>query len=384
MDRRRAGRCTASSAQRDRAAVRRVDAVLARRRGGADDPRRRAPTSRSRPSTGSSRGVAGLELPGSAEDRALRVGLRDEHERVRDGRRGRRGAARAAARGRSGRGAEGLAIAAAATHPFARPEAQPIVKEERYVTFVGYGGISVRRQGVQGLHVHVGMPSAEECWRCLEAIVPWLPVVLALSANSPWFAGELTGMASNRAPMLAELPRAGGAARVRVVRRVGGVGRAARAARRHRGLHAHLVGRAAASEARDARGARSRPADRRAALGGVRSAAAGALRDGARRRAAAARRDARRPRPRRLRAEPLGGGALRAARASCCIPTATRYVPASELGAELLELVAPRRARARRRGAARAHRPERVRGRAAARSTSPAGGGGGLVARSLG
>ncbi len=83
------------------------------------------------------------------------------------------------------------------------------MKEERYVTFVGYGGISVRRQGVQGLHVHVGMSSAEDCWRCLEGILPWLPVVLALSANSPWFAGALTGMASNRAPVLAELPRAG-------------------------------------------------------------------------------------------------------------------------------------------------------------------------------
>ena len=66
----------------------------------------------------------------------------------------RRAAAAAATR-------EGLAIAAAATHPFARPEAQPIVKEERYVAFVGYGGISVRRQGVQGLHVHVGMPDAD-------------------------------------------------------------------------------------------------------------------------------------------------------------------------------------------------------------------------------
>ena len=77
------------------------------------------------------------------------------------------------------------------------------------MTFVGYGGISVRRQGVQGLHVHVGMPSGEDCWRCLESVVPWLPVVLGLSANSPWFAGVLNGMASNRAPILAELPRAG-------------------------------------------------------------------------------------------------------------------------------------------------------------------------------
>jgi carboxylate-amine ligase len=105
---------------------------------------------------------------------------------------------------------EGLAIAAGGTHPFARPEEQPIVQEERYLTFLAYGGISVRHQGVQGLHVHLGMPSPEDCWRCLEAILPWLPVALALSANSPWYSGELTGLLSNRAPVLAELPRAGG------------------------------------------------------------------------------------------------------------------------------------------------------------------------------
>src|SRR5215212_6477291 len=81
---------------------------------------------------------------------------------------------------------EGLAVAAAGSHPFARPEAQPVVKEERYVSFVGYAGISARRQGVQGLHVHVGMPTADDCWRLLEGMLPWLPVVLALSVNSPW------------------------------------------------------------------------------------------------------------------------------------------------------------------------------------------------------
>jgi len=155
------------------------------------------------------RGVEGRDLPGRLKTELFasvfetntnvcaRVGEIDEALPVL-----RRAAAEAAA-------AEGLAIAAAASHPFARPEAQPIVKEERYITFVGYGGISVRRQGVQGLHVHVGMPSGDACWRCLDAIVPWLPVVLAVSANSPWFAGELTGMASNRAPVLAELPRGG-------------------------------------------------------------------------------------------------------------------------------------------------------------------------------
>lgn len=155
------------------------------------------------------RGVEGLDLPGRLKTELFasvfetntgvcaNVGEVDEALPVL-----RRAAARAAER-------EELAVAASGTHPFARPEAQPIVKEERYVTFVGYGGISVRRQGVQGLHVHVGMPSADDCWRCLDAILPWLSVVLALSANSPWFAGELTGMASNRAPILAELPRGG-------------------------------------------------------------------------------------------------------------------------------------------------------------------------------
>jgi carboxylate-amine ligase len=103
----------------------------------------------------------------------------------------------------------GLALAAAGTHPFARPDAQPVVDEERYTSFVGYAGVSARRQGVQGLHVHVGMPSGEACWQALEWMLPWLPLVLALSANSPYLAGEATGVASNRAPVLGELPRAG-------------------------------------------------------------------------------------------------------------------------------------------------------------------------------
>ena len=106
-------------------------------------------------------------------------------------------------------GERGLAIAATGSHPFSSPESQPIVQEERYLTMVAHHGPSARRQNVQGLHVHVAVPSAEDCWRLLEGLLPWLPVVLALSANSPWFDGELTGMASNRAPVLVELPRTG-------------------------------------------------------------------------------------------------------------------------------------------------------------------------------
>jgi glutamate---cysteine ligase / carboxylate-amine ligase len=103
----------------------------------------------------------------------------------------------------------GLRIAAAGTHPFSDPEKQQIASDPRYKEFVGFAGVSARRQGVSGLHVHVGMSSADACYATLEAILPWLPLVLALSANSPYLAGRATGLASNRAEVLAQLPRAG-------------------------------------------------------------------------------------------------------------------------------------------------------------------------------
>jgi glutamate---cysteine ligase / carboxylate-amine ligase len=103
----------------------------------------------------------------------------------------------------------GLRLAAAGSHPFAEPEELEIVDEKRYEAMVGYAGVTARRQGVSGLHVHVGMPGPEECLATLETILPWMPVVLALSANSPYLAGKATGLASNRAEVLAQLPRSG-------------------------------------------------------------------------------------------------------------------------------------------------------------------------------
>ena len=109
----------------------------------------------------------------------------------------------------------GLAVAAAGSHPTSRPEEQEIADDERYRAFVEYAGPSARRQGVSGLHVHVGMPSADDCFRVMETILPWLPLVLALSANSPYLAGVETGMLSVRAEVLALLPRAGAPPAVR-------------------------------------------------------------------------------------------------------------------------------------------------------------------------
>jgi carboxylate-amine ligase len=103
----------------------------------------------------------------------------------------------------------GLVLAAAGTWPPAEPEAQEITKDEGYLRFVEYAGSSAHRQYVSGLHVHVGMPSAAACMAALEAVLPWLPVVLAVSANSPYLAGRETGLASARAEILALLPRSG-------------------------------------------------------------------------------------------------------------------------------------------------------------------------------
>jgi carboxylate-amine ligase len=53
------------------------------------------------------------------------------------------------------------------------------------------------------------MPDAKAAFRVMETIIPWLPVVLALSANSPYFEGRDTGMLSIRAEVLGLLPRHG-------------------------------------------------------------------------------------------------------------------------------------------------------------------------------
>ena len=103
----------------------------------------------------------------------------------------------------------GLVIAAAGAHPTVPLESLPVVQEPRYLEMLEQVGYPARRQGVNGLHVHVGVESSQRCYERLEAVLSWLPVVLALSANSPYVDGLANGMLSNRAGVLAELPRGG-------------------------------------------------------------------------------------------------------------------------------------------------------------------------------
>jgi len=104
----------------------------------------------------------------------------------------------------------GLALAATGTWPTAIAQEQEITPDPGYLEFVEYAGSSARRQFCSGLHVHVGVASPEACMAALERVLPWLPVVLAASANSPYLAGAETGLASTRAEILALLPRSAG------------------------------------------------------------------------------------------------------------------------------------------------------------------------------
>lgn len=105
--------------------------------------------------------------------------------------------------------AQGLVVAGSGTWPAAVPEEQELSANKGLLEFVEYAGSSARRQYCSGLHVHVGVESPEACMRSLEAVLPWLPVFLAVAANSPYVAGLETGLRSTRAEILAFLPRAG-------------------------------------------------------------------------------------------------------------------------------------------------------------------------------
>jgi carboxylate-amine ligase len=104
---------------------------------------------------------------------------------------------------------QGLLIAAAGTHPFARWEDQLIVDEERYHHLVDELQYVVRQFLIFGTHVHVGIEGADRAIYVADGLRRYLPLMLALSTNSPFLRGQRTGMLSSRIPVYRALPRAG-------------------------------------------------------------------------------------------------------------------------------------------------------------------------------
>jgi carboxylate-amine ligase len=103
----------------------------------------------------------------------------------------------------------GLAIGSAGTHPFAMWEDQRIAARARYRELVSAMRFVARQELIFGLHVHVGVDDADKAIHVADGIRVHLPVLLALSANSPFWRGDQTGLASTRMPIFRQFPRVG-------------------------------------------------------------------------------------------------------------------------------------------------------------------------------
>lgn len=94
-------------------------------------------------------------------------------------------------------------------HPYARWQDQQITPLARPRAIAQELQSIAKRAAVFGLHVHVGVRSGERAVAIMNALIPALPVLLALSANSPFCDGEDSGLASMRRQVLASMPRSG-------------------------------------------------------------------------------------------------------------------------------------------------------------------------------
>ena len=104
---------------------------------------------------------------------------------------------------------QGLLIGAAGTHPFARWEEQRIVDDPRYHELVDELGYLARRELIFGTHVHVAIDGPDRAIYVADGIRNYLPLLLALSANSPFWRGHATGMHSTREAVFRAFPRQG-------------------------------------------------------------------------------------------------------------------------------------------------------------------------------
>ncbi len=104
---------------------------------------------------------------------------------------------------------QGLIVAAAGTHPWARYEDQDITQSDRYDELRRQVRWPFERSLVFGQHVHVGVGSSEEAVRAMNALRAFVPLLLALSVNAPYWRGLDTGLASVRLRIFESMPRSG-------------------------------------------------------------------------------------------------------------------------------------------------------------------------------
>ncbi len=104
-------------------------------------------------------------------------------------------------------GEHGLFLAAAATHPFADWRQQEIYPDERYQTIIEDMQLVGRADLIFGLHVHIGVEDRDTAIHLMNVARYFVPHLLALSANSPFWVGMNTGLKSYRCKVFDKFPR---------------------------------------------------------------------------------------------------------------------------------------------------------------------------------
>ena len=166
----------------------------------------------------------------------------------------------------------GLRAAVAGTHPTVRSEEVEVSPGARYQYLHASLRELARREPTFALHVHVAVPDAELAVRALNGMRAHIPVLLALSANSPFTRGTDSGLASARTPVFQAFPRTGIPRAMDELRGLRRGDRRPDPLRRDPGADVHLVGRPAAAPVRHARSAgdgRPDPDPRHRRIGGA-------------------------------------------------------------------------------------------------------------------
>jgi carboxylate-amine ligase len=100
-------------------------------------------------------------------------------------------------------------LMAAGSHPFARWDRQKVTNKERYLRLIDRTQWWGRQMLIYGVHTHVGVEDRRKVLPIIRALLSYLPHLQALSASSPYWGGDDTGYASNRALLFQQLPTAG-------------------------------------------------------------------------------------------------------------------------------------------------------------------------------
>jgi glutamate---cysteine ligase / carboxylate-amine ligase len=104
---------------------------------------------------------------------------------------------------------KGMAIGSAGTHPFAMWEDQRISARPRYRDLVSALRFVARQELIFGVHVHVGVDDPDKAIHVVNGMRVHMPILLGLSANSPFWRADATGLASTRTPIFRAFPRVG-------------------------------------------------------------------------------------------------------------------------------------------------------------------------------